>query len=315
MNKIVNSISLRAGISIALCASFIIYPLERFSPARAATACAAADLKSESEYRNEASRYDASIRAISGIATMKLETGEDLKKALVILDRERQNLRFHFSKLVILVLSDSTYTDAIKKKTPDRQAAEALARELQADRKAVLKLNGAEPLAARIQRSAESDAATLQRVAERLKEAAERIKKAGQRSAAPDLGATGKFRMMLAFSEARAPVDAHHTLALTPQRRGADLSNRIVRALIIVVPIILRTELGQAVLDIFRPFEQEDVDQVAACQEGADARYLTCVSAANNLPAGFPFFQREVAVGLCYSQWLADQAACLILII
>jgi hypothetical protein len=314
VKKIINQLTLRAGIATALCISFLIFPPLRVSSAGAA-ARVTADLKSESQFRSEASRYDGAIRAMSGIVTMKLETGEDLKKALAILDREGPNLKLHFSKFVVLALSDSTFANAVKKKLPDKQAADAFAKELKSDPKAVLKLDGAESLTSRIQRSAESDAAVLRRAGERLKEAAERIKKAGQRSAAPGFGVTDEFRVIQAgFSAATEPVDAHHTLAMTAQRRGGDLSNRFVRVLIVVVPIIVRAA-EQAIADILRPFEEEDVDQVTACQERAEARHLTCVSEANALPSGPLFFQREVAIGLCYSQLLAEQAACLVLII
>lgn len=306
MMKIANSVTLRAGIAAALCISFLIYLPLRVSSAGTA-AHAAIDVKSESQYRSEATRYGSAIRAISGIATMKLETGEDLKKALAILDRERPSLKLHFSKLVVLGLSDSTFSSAVKKRASDERAAEAFAKELEADRKTILKLDGAEALKARIQRSAESDAAVLRRAGERLKEASEKLKRAGQRGAAPGLGVRDEFRVIrAAFDRAPAPMNAHHTLSMALQRRGL---NPAIRVLL----IILRTELGQRFVDVIRPLEQEDVDEVAACQGEADARYLTCVAEANRLPSGFPFFEREVAQGLCYSKWLAEQADCLLL--
>ncbi|HLF83670.1 MAG TPA: hypothetical protein VI837_05790, partial [Blastocatellia bacterium] len=109
------------------------------------------------------------MRAIAGISTMKLETTEDVKRAIAILDRERPNLKLFFSKLVVMGLSDSTFSNAVKKKMPDKQAAESFLKGLQADHKAVLRLDGAESLATRLQRSAESDAAILRRAGERLK--------------------------------------------------------------------------------------------------------------------------------------------------
>jgi hypothetical protein len=306
MKKIINLVTLRAGIA-TLCLSFVSYPTVRLSFAVGATGLVTSDLKSESQFRSEAARYDAAIRAISGITTMKLETGDDLKKALAILDRERPNLKLHFSKFVVLGLSDSTFSGAVKKRVSDQQAAEAFAKELEANHKAILMLDGAEALRARIRRSAESDAAVLRRAGERLKEVAAKLKKAAQQGAAPGLGVTDEFRVIrTGFGGATEPVDAHHTLSTTPQRRGI---NPVIRVLL----IILRTDLGQRILDVLRPFENEDVDEVAACQEEADARYLTCVAAANDLPSGFPFFQREVEQGACYGDWLFTQAACLTL--
>jgi hypothetical protein len=311
MKKVANPIPLRAAVATALCLSFLIPPSSWVSSAAATTVRAAADLKNESQYKSEASRYDSAIRAIAGIATMKLDTGEDLKKAIAILDRERQNLKFHRSKLIVLALGDSAFTSAVKKKVSDKPAAEAFASELTADRKAVLKLEGAESLKTRLQRSAESDAATLRRVAERLREAAERIKKAGQKSAAPGLGVAGEFRVVRAgFSEATEPVDAHHALAMTPQRRGN--INPFARVLLDVVLITSRT-VQQAIADLFRPFEEEDLDQVAACQTEADAGLSTCLSEANRLPSGPLFFQREVQTAFCYERWALEWAACLAL--
>jgi len=305
--KIITTVTLKALIATALCISFLIYSPLRLSSALAMTGHAAADLKSESQLRSEAARYDSAIRAISGIGTMKLETGEDLKKALAILDRERPSLKLHFSKSVVLGLSDSTFSRAVKKRVSDERAAEAFAKELKADSKTILKLDGAEALKSRIQRSAESDAAVLRRAGERLKEASERLKRAGQRGAAPGLGVRDEFRVIrAAFDRATEPLNAHHTLSTSPQRRGL---NPIIRVLL----VLLSTELGQRFVDVIKPFEQEDIDEVAECQGEADARYLTCRAEANRLPSGPLFFEREVAQGLCYAAWLAAQADCLLL--
>jgi len=308
MKKIANSIKLRVCLATALCFVFVINLPLRVSSAGAAHA--AADLKSESQFRSEASRYEGAIRAISGIATMKLETGEDLKKAFAILDRERPNLKLHRSKLVVLALSDSTYTSAIKKKVPDKQAAEAFAKELAAERKVVLKLDGAESLVTRMRRSIEADVATLRRVAERLKAAAEKIKKASQGTTSPSDGTADGLRLVrTSFSEATQPIAAPDPLLTSFQ--GGPLELFLVVLLFYAVLIVV-TLYGAAIASFFNIGTKEDEDAVAECQVRADDGYLRCVSAASDLPSGFPFFQREAATGLCYADWLRNQAACLL---
>ena len=169
--KKVLSVTLRMFIATALSISFLIYSPLRLSSVGAATRVVA-DLRSESQYRIEASRYDDAIRAIASVSSMKLENPDELKKALAIFDREGPQLKFHGSKLIVLGLNDSTFTASVKKASPDQAAAEALIKELRADPKAILKLNGAQSLVTRLRQSTEADAATLRRVAERFKEAA-----------------------------------------------------------------------------------------------------------------------------------------------
>lgn len=174
MKKIATSVAIGVIIVAALSLNFINYPSLRVSSAAPASA-GAADAKSESQFRSEAARYDAAIRAIGAIATTKLDTVGDLKKALAVLEFEHQNLQFRFSKLVVLALADATFSNTVKAKTASgREAAEAFLSELKADPKAIFKLNGAEPLKTRLQRSDEADAKTLRRVADRLKAIAEK---------------------------------------------------------------------------------------------------------------------------------------------
>lgn len=310
MKKLTISVTLRAGIATALCLSFLLYPPLRPSSATAASAHAATDLKTESQLRSEASRYDGAIRAVAGIATMKLETPEDLKKAFAVLERERPNLKFHFSKLVVLAISDSTYSGAIKKKIPDKQAAEAFAKELEADLKAVLKLDGARSLKTRMERSAEADAAVLRRAGERLKLAGEKIKKAAQQAVAPDSGASSELRVIRAgFGAATQPFTAPSPVVFVQL-----IILALAYAVIVLNPIQVTTFLAIGFLaSLFTNlFTEEGQDQVAACQEEADDRYRSCESDANALPSGFPLFIREAALALCYGTWLIETGDCLL---
>lgn len=304
MKKIINLVTLRAGIATALCASLLVYPSLRVSAAGpGSTARAATDVKSESQFKSEASRYDGAIRAISGVATMKLDTADDLTKAVAIVEREQVNLKLRFSKFVVTGLSDSTFSSAVKKKLPDKQAADAFAKELKADRKAILKLDGAEALKARIERNAQADAAVLRRAGERLKEAAERIKKAAQGNAGSSGMPAEEFKVI------RASFSIRDEVAVAPGPRGMSPAEPVSVSIIVAVAISASLLAGFAL-----GYVQHDVttvqDEETKCLEKADDSYSSCRSAANELPRGFPLFLRETARALCIAKWLLDTAAC-----
>jgi hypothetical protein len=233
---------------------------------------------------------------------MKLETGDDIKKAIAILDRERPNFRFYSSKLVTIALSDSNFTGAVKRRAPDQGSAEALIKELQADPKNALKLSGAESLQTRLQRSAEADAAMLRRVSQRLKEAAEKIKKASSGRAALRFAAADTFQFArVSFTTGGRPINPVKTVMVP--------DGGTVMVIIIAIAAIAYV-VGYVSGRITNP---DLVDDIAKCQENADAVLSGCESEANKLPAGFPFFLREAALALCYGEWLARQASCIVL--
>jgi hypothetical protein len=308
MKNFATPIKVRAVVAAALCFSFIFYPQLRLSSVQAAAGIAA-DVKSESQLRSEASRYDAAIRAIGGIATMKFNTPEDIKNAVVVLNRERPNLRFHRSKFVLIGISDSAFVSALRRKFPTKAAAETFGKQLTADTKLANTVDGAEALKTRIRQSIESDTATLRRAADRLREAAARFKRA-QLSPAP--GSTGAFRVLRAGFMESPEMSA---LTETPGMPTIDPLSIVI----IVVAIIGYSLIIYQGLRWFGPYygigTEEDKDQVADCQNATDTRYNQCVAEAQDLPSGFPFFVREVAVAACYADWLARQAACLTLYI
>lgn len=298
----------RAAVATVLCLSFIVYPQLRLSYVQAASS-SAADFKTETQLRTEASRYDSAIRAIGTVASMQFNTPEDLKKALVILDRERPNLRFHRSKFVVIGLSDTAFVSAARKQLPNKQIAEAFATRLAADSKLALTVEGAASLATRIQRSIESDAATLRRASERLKEASARFKRA-QALINTDSGSTDDFKILRAgFRYAPRDMELTETSTL-PSIDPASIA-------VIVVAIIVYAAVIYVGVKWYGPRfgigTEEDKDQVAECQDTTDGRYTQCVNEASGLPAGLPFFIREVAEAACYADWLARQAACLTL--
>lgn len=306
MKTINTSVWVRVVIATALCLSFVVYPQLRLSSVHA-SAGPAADVKSESQLRSEASRYDAAIRAIGGIASMKLDTPEDIKNAVVVLNRERPNLRFHRSKFVLIGINDSAFVSALRKKFPTKAAAETFGKQLTADTKLANTVEGAETLKTRIRQSIDSDAATLRRAADRLKEAAARFKRA-QLSPAP--GSTGGFNVLKAGF-----IDVSKTSAV-PETPGMPIIDPL-SVVIIVVAVIAYSLIIYQGLKWYGPSigigTEEDKDQVADCQNATDDRYSRCLNEASDLPSGLPFFVREVAQAACYADWLSRQAACLLL--
>ena len=274
----------RTFVASILCLGIVLYTPFRLT---SSAPLALADIKTESQYKTEASRYEAAIRAISGITTMKLETESDLKAAIAILDRERPNLKFHRSKLVFLALSDSTFSSTVKKKSPDVESAQAFLKQLSADRASVLKLEGAEALKTRMERGDQADAATLRRAGDRLKEAAERIKQ--------------KTRAAHAVANRTSTVeDIDVTKVAGPEVLTSSLppildpAGIILGAIIIAVIVIEIVALGAAVAK--NVSTEEGRDEVAECQERADDGYQRCIENAN-------LFQQAI----CYTVGLPNR--------
>ncbi len=304
--KIAKHIPLKALIAVAVGSSLLFsLPLRASSATRPV---AIADLKTESQLRTEASRYDTAMRAISGISSMKLDTGDDLKKALVILNRERPNLKFFRSKFVVIGLNDTNFVNAARKRVPDKVSAEAFAKELTADPKVAFTVSGANSLKTRLAQSIAADAATLRRAGEKLKEAAAKFKKP-QAHHAPTPGMTNDASVVLGgFSRATSIIETTSAPVLDP----ASIA-------VIVTAIIVYASIAYLGLKWFGPSfgigTEADKDQVAECQQDTDDRHARCVSEARDLPSGFPLFLREAAEAGCYGDWLLRQAACLALIV
>jgi hypothetical protein len=296
--KKLNTVNGRILIAIVLSISFIAYPQLRVSAAEAVRA--AAELKSESQYRAEAIRYDSAVRAMAGIVTMKLETPDDLKKAHAIVANARPSLKLFRSKFVVMSLSDPTFTDAVKKRSPNKKAAEDLIKEINADQRAVLKLNGAEALKNRIEQSIKTDAGTLRLASERLKAAGETLKKAGQAS-----GAQGPFRddfkvIQASFKAEEQPIPAGPSI---PPQDPFTIGIVIIATIAIAV-VLLEVILFGVVLVL----EEDRTDSLDECLDDANARYETCEASAREQP--FPLNIAQLVI--CDGFLLALQAACMI---
>lgn len=293
MTMFTRSLAIRTSIAATLCLGFLLN-----APVKTSVH-AVEVLKSESQYKAEASRYDAAIRAISGIANMRLDKAEELSKAVAIAEREHPNLKLRFSKFVVTSLNDSTFVAALRRKMPNKQAAEAFAKELSADRSVLMKLDGAEALKARIVRSAEVDAAMLKRVGQMLKEAGEKIKKSARNDRLNQQPPDGFQFVRASFVISDQPIEAAPSYAYEP------LSAAAAVAIAVVVSLVAGFVMG---------FIQHDVttvqDEEESCLERVDEDYNRCRSAANGLPAGFPLFLREAARAVCIGQYFLDAGVC-----
>ena len=126
------SIALRA-ITIAV----VVVSLLSLRVPRAVATPQRPSLKPESQVKSEANLYDAAIREIGRISTMKLTTADEFNRIKVILERQVPNLRFNRSKLISLVLSDTTFINAAKARASTKESAEEFARELATDSRSV----------------------------------------------------------------------------------------------------------------------------------------------------------------------------------
>ncbi len=292
---------LRNVIGASLCFAFVLYSPMRLSVASASFHTPAV-LKTESQYRSEASRYEAAIRAITPITTMRLDTPDDLAKAVAVAERELPNFKLRFSKFVVTGLSDSAFAAVVKKRISDKKAAEAFKKELNADRSALLKLDGAEALRTRIVRSAEADAALLNRVGQRLKEAAEKIKTAASGNAGlrswpikEDEIVNARFVVI----EPPESIGLPASIALEP------LSASAAVAIAVTVSLLAGFVIGYVTNDLSTVQDEEE-----ACLQKAEDDYNSCMRAAAGLPGGFPFFLRESARAICLSKVFLDESAC-----
>lgn len=278
----IRSLFMRGAIAALISTSVLMCPFRLCAP----VAAAPAPIRTESQYRSEASRYDSAIRAIAGILTMKLETTDDLKAALNIVEQQRQNLKFYRSKLAILALSNATFSNAVKRRMSTKDAATALIASLSADRQKVSTIAGFDEAKSQIQNSAAADAAVLRRASERLKTAAEKLKGASQ------IDRSSEVRLIRASFN---PADENATNA--PPQDPASLLIAVVGIGFWVVVLIAVVAYGAGVVG--NANTEEGRDAVADCQDRADQNYSQCVSTS--------LFGKLV----CAATLLAEQALCL----
>jgi hypothetical protein len=283
---------IKLGVALALCTAFLLYVPLRTKAIANYTAPALKDL---SQVKSEATTYNKAIAAIRGISSLKLEDPTQMKQALGIIDREASALKYNQSKLIVLGLSDSTFLAAVKKQAPDKKSATVLVNELNRDPKAVLKLDGAQPLITRLKQSNQADATTLTATATKLKGAADSFKKTGDIRNIQPQSERGEFKIIAAgYNEESAPT------SLFPEPQ---LETGLYIAVIIAFYAMVAFGVAQ-IIDF-----KEQQDPVAECQAAVDRERNTCVAAARRQP--FPF--NLGAEALCDTIWLGKSATCLLL--
>jgi hypothetical protein len=288
----------KIGTAALLCVSLVVFPAPRVANVAAVRTSLE---KSESQYRAEARRYDTAIRAIAGITSMNLETPDDLKKALAIVGRARPDLNLFRSKWVVVSLDDSTFRGAIKERSPNKQAAEKLVQEINADRSAVLKLKGAEALKTNIERSLTADATTLRLAGEWLKKAGEKIKKTSQAKLFED---PTSYQFQL--------VSAGLTLPTQPPEPCSPLfhaQDPLTIGVAILAAMSIAVVVSEVILfGVVLVLRDDKDDSLEECLDKADAAYNSCEAAARNQP--FPLNLAQLAI--CDGLLLAKQAACFV---
>ncbi len=295
----------KALIAIFLSFTFMLCPRLMITSARSAQE--QLKLRSQSELRTQAGLYDTAIREIGRVATMQLETIDDLKTANSIIRKHSHNLRYSRPKLVVMGLADSTFVAALKEKTRDTQSTNAFALELSRDENAILKLNGASALADRITRSVKADATLLRRVSERLKKVSDDVK---------------------------ARIKPHHVVSSEVLSKSLEVENsskskgssvapmpeRGFEAIVLVaVGAVMFPVLGVAIVGIALGAvlvgklittigTDEGRDRMAECQNNADAKHSSCVEAGKDLCCGLAVVNEAA----CTAVFLLESAACLL---
>lgn len=173
-----------------------------------------------------------------------------------------------------LLQSFIVFVVGVKKKMPDTTAAEAFSLELKADRKAILKVDGANSLNSRLDRAMEADTTTMRLAGQRLKEAADRIKRSQpQRShhRSPNELVPAGFEASLTEASASIPL--------------------IVPLLIIgamaTASVVVVITLGEIlVISFFAAFTKPTAG-TSECVEDLERRYEQCVALANIIPPPF----------------------------
>jgi len=228
---------------------------------------------------------------------MRLDTAEDLKRANDIVKKQVPNLKFKRSKLLAMGLSDATFVSAVKANTSNDKTTRAFAQDLLKNPSAILKLNGATPLALRMVQSVDTDNALLQRVADQLKQASTALK-----------------------AKLKAHHSSHSETAIRINEPGLSSLNEASQWVILVsialifspllpvmVPLAAELAVGALFLQaVTNVVTDEGRDKVAECLKQAQSDFEQCDAAANALPFGLNI----AAEAACLSIYLLATAGC-----
>lgn len=301
MKRIINSIAFRLCLTLALFTTLVIHP--QLSASRTLVAPQEGQIKSESQLRSEAARYESAIRAIGDIASMKIENPDEMKRALALIDREGPNLKLLRSKLMLMGITDTTFSDSVKKVGPNKGAAEALAKEWKADPKTVLKLNGAQALATKLEQAARADLAIVERTAEHLKAASEKFKRAG--AVKPGAGLANPYAALVpvGYKAGDGAFGEASNYPVPPTQ--VEIALMVVGVVILAALFLFFTVYGLALMaDYFKLFlgDKETED----CLNAAKRKDEACVADASKLIPPLDFAAKLE----CAGQYALDQMVC-----
>lgn len=264
-------------------------------------------LKSESQVKSEAGLYDAAIREISRVETMKLTTADDFNRLKALLERHVPNLKFSRSKLVAIALSEAALISAAKTRTSNQASTDEFARELAADSQSIFRLSGGTAAKDKINRSVEADITMLNRVAEKVRRAAAEFK-----DKSPD-----HHPILRSITEAPVQRTVLRTTLTTVMVASLVISAVMIACppLALAIPVLTAAAIGgfitAAILTgasvLFARVSanvgtEEGRDRLGECIEVANRKYDTCVT-ENPLVA---------LTGGCLAAWLIDSGICLV---
>ncbi len=311
MKKVERSATPRVLFAILLSFTFLLNL--RPMTSSAGTTLSTLNLRSESQLRTEAGLYDAAIREISRVATMKLETIEDLKTANAILRKHAPNLAFSRPKLVVTGLGDPTFVGALRERTRDSKATDSFALDVARDPNSILKLNGASSLADRTVRSVEADIALLRKVVERLKKTSDDMRS----KTTPHHSVSRKVLGVSSIVESGSADTGNNTRSFTPDFPNNRVVILIAIAVVAIPPFAMALTgpatradgvlLSEALIIKINTNigAEKGIDVVAECRDRAAENFSRCLEGQSVGPF---VIVNETA---CLNHYLLDLAACM----
>ncbi len=287
MKKLAGSTTLRNLTATLVAITLVFDPQTKIQSAAPITETV--KFCSESQLRTEAGLYDAAISEISRVATMKLESLDDLKAANAIIGKHLSNLRYNRPKLVVMGLGDSTFIGALREKTRDSSATDAFALEIAKDPNAILRLNGASSIRDRLTRKLDSDIVLLRRVADRLKNAGEAIKaRIKPNHSAGKKGESGTNDPRGVASAGSLLPTFHKDDVIVLIAIGVIYFPGVAIALAGPITLVGGVALGATLIGklVTNIGTEEGRDKLAECQKQVTERLERCVEAGKDLCCG-----------------------------
>ena len=124
----------RTVVCATFCITLTLAPLAQAqAPAQTpaqqlAATVASLPFKSVEQLRAEAAAYDKAVAEIASLARTPLDTADQTKVAVAVVERDRPALKLFASKFAAIALDDKTFRDAVLKKLTDEKPPRRSAR-------------------------------------------------------------------------------------------------------------------------------------------------------------------------------------------